>query len=100
MKITIQVDGEEYYSAGRPTMKHIRIGGKLLKMQEDIADKPQKMQEYLDEVYGYIKDTFPKMQDEVIDSMPTDKFTELIGDITKWANGGQASTDKQNQKKN
>jgi len=89
MRITVNIEGREHKSIERPKMKHLRVGGKLMTMQEKAAEEPGMMQDYLEEVYGYIKDTFPTIGDGDIDSMPTEKFTELIGDIAAWANGGQ-----------
>ena len=95
MKIETEINGKKYYSIEKPKMKHLRIGGRLINIEGKIEDEPNRMYEYIEEIYGYIKDTFPKITDEDIDSLSTDKFMQLVKDIAVWANGGS----KNNQKK-
>jgi len=94
MRIAINIDGQEHKSIEKPKMKHLRVGGRLMAMQEKASEEPGMMQGYLEEVYGYIKDTFPSINDADIDCMSTEKFTELIGEIAAWANGGQGNHQK------
>ncbi len=94
MKINTQVAGKKYYSIDKPKMKHVRIGGRLANIEDSIDDEPSMMYEYIEEIYGYIKDTFPKISDEEIDSLNTDKFMQLVKDIALWANGGNKNAKK------
>ncbi|MEX1376496.1 MAG: hypothetical protein AB1Z23_03370 [Eubacteriales bacterium] len=96
MKLTAKIGAVEHKSIEKPKMKHLRIGGKLGSMQKKMEDDPDVMYEYIDEIYTYIKDTFPKVRDEDIDNMPTEKFMELVGDIAQWANGGHTGEQKKN----
>ena len=96
MRLTAKIGGVEHKSIEKPKMKHLRIGGKLGNMQKKMEDEPDVMYEYIDEIYTYIKDTFPKVQDEDIDNMPAEKFMELVADIAQWANGGHAGEQKKN----
>ena len=95
MKLTAQINGREHKSVEKPKMKHLRLGGKLMAMQEK-ADDGSGMYEYIDEIYVYIKETFPDVSDEDIDSMSTDKFMALVADISCWANGSQEGGQKKN----
>lgn len=94
MKIETTINNIVYKSIDKPKMKHIRIGGKLMMIQEQLEHEPAKMYDYIEEIYGYIKDTFPKLGDGDIDNISTDGFMELVGKISTWANGGYAGGQK------
>jgi len=94
MKIVAQINGKKYSSIAKPKMKHLRIGGRLMNIEEKIEDEPSRMYEYIEEIYGYIKDTFPRLTDEDIDALPTDKFMQIAKDIATWASGGSESNQK------
>jgi len=96
MKLTAVVNGREHKSVEKPKMKHLRLGGKLMALQQKMDDGGDGMHEYIDEIYLYIKETFPKVCDEDIDSMATDEFMKLVGEISIWANGGHQSGQKKN----
>jgi hypothetical protein len=94
MKISFEIDGRTFSSIAKPKMKHLRIGGKLMNYEEKIDREPAAMYEYIEEIYGYIKDTFPMIEDKDIDALPTDKFMKLVADIAQWANGGNENNQK------
>ena len=94
MKMTAVINGREHKSLDKPKMKHLRIGAKLMAMQENAEGGAAH--EYIDEIYGYIKLTFPDVGDEDIDGMETEQFMKLAGDISRWANANPGQAQKKN----
>ena len=96
MKISVEIKGQKFCSIDKPKMKHLRMGGRILQLQNMAVDERKKMYRYLGEIYEYIRDTFPKIEDEDIDCMATEDFLQLVSDIAAWANGVQADEQKKN----